>query len=448
MIRPQFSALALACAFGAPLAAHASGFQINQADARAIALSYAGVASMTGDVGFLSYSPAALRGLEGVQGTLGVVVLSPTSDYSNAEATVLGGLVPVSGATGGDDATPTVTIPTAAFGARLSDKIAVGFSLHTPFGLTTEYDPSWVGRYQGVDSEIVSVAGTFSASYDIHPLVTVAAGLRVQYLDAEFTNAVDAGSIAAAPPISSPSAVPTGEDVFASATGDDIGFGFVFGVAAEPMERLRIGVSYVSEISHDLEGSATFDLNGSASGAALQSFGLLVNSDVTSPIDTPATLALSADMDLTPRTLVAASIRRTFWSSVDEVRIDFDNPFQPDDVLTLNYEDQWAFSVGVEQTFTERFTGRFGVMRDLTPVDSAFGTPRVPDESRWTISGGLGARLGERFGVDASIAYLKLDDADIAVDGTLPENAARGSLSLDSQTDALIGALRFTARFN
>ncbi len=444
-LRVSFGA---AAAVLAPSAATASGFQINQADARAIGLAYAGVASITGDVGLLAFTPAALRGLKGLQATLGGVYIAPTSEYQNAQASVLGGLVPVSGATGGDDATPGVFIPTAAIGAKLSDRLAVGFSLHTPFGLSTEYDPSWVGRYQAIKSEIVSVAGTFSVAHDIHPRATIAAGLRVQYFEAQFTNAVDAGSVAAAPPISSPIAVPTGEDMFADASGDDIGYGFVLGVSAEPIDGFRVGASYVSAIEHELEGDAVFALNGSASGAALQSFGLLTNSPVTADIETPATLALSADADLGEKTRLAVSLRRTFWSTFEEVRIEFANPAQPDEVTSFNYKDQWAYSIGVEHQVTENAVARFGVMRDETPVSDSFGSPRVPDESRWTVSAGLGVALSERVGLDLALSYLRTDDARVVVNGALPENAARGSLAFDAKTDGVIGALRLTAAFN
>ena len=76
--------------------------------------------------------------------------------------------------------------------------------------------------------------------------VSLGAGVDLQYIDVELTNAV-------------PNLAPTAPDGLARVKGDDISVGWNAGVMVE-LDPVRIGAHYRSQVEHDLEG--TFELSG------------------------------------------------------------------------------------------------------------------------------------------------------------------------------------------
>src|SRR5258706_11659026 len=68
-------------------------------------------------------------------------------------------------------------------------KFGVGISV--PFGLKTEYDPDWMGRFQAIKSDIKTFNVNPSVSYKLSEDASLGFGLSYQKLDAELTNAVN-----------------------------------------------------------------------------------------------------------------------------------------------------------------------------------------------------------------------------------------------------------------
>ncbi|MCW1777736.1 outer membrane protein transport protein [Pantoea ananatis] len=52
-----------------------------------------------------------------------------------------------------------------------------GTSLTVPFGFKTEYDRDWVGRYNGVKTELQAIDLNFAFSYDVNPYVSFGASV-------------------------------------------------------------------------------------------------------------------------------------------------------------------------------------------------------------------------------------------------------------------------------
>jgi len=67
--------------------------------------------------------------------------------------------------------------------------------IDAPFGLTTEYDDNWVGRYHALLSEIETININPGLGYKLSERVSIGGGINVQMVDARLTNAVDFGVI-------------------------------------------------------------------------------------------------------------------------------------------------------------------------------------------------------------------------------------------------------------
>jgi len=64
--------------------------------------------------------------------------------------------VPLLGGNGGEGGV-TKLIPNMYFSKKLSDRFTAGIGINVPFGLATEYDNTWVGRYHAIESDVLTI---------------------------------------------------------------------------------------------------------------------------------------------------------------------------------------------------------------------------------------------------------------------------------------------------
>lgn len=104
----------------------------------------------------------------------------------------------------------------------------------------------------------------------------------------------------------------------------------------------------------------------------------------------------------------------TGWSSFDELRIEFDNPNQPDSVTTEDWDDTMRYSFGFDYQYSDKLVLRAGLALDETPVPSAERrTPRLPGNDREWISFGLTYIATQQLTFDFGYSHLFIDDAKI-----------------------------------
>src|SRR3546814_12550720 len=120
--------------------------------------------------------------------------------------------------------------------------------ISAPFGLKTEYDDTWAGRYHAIDSDVKIIDLTLAASLDLSASFSVGAGLVYEHSDVTLSNAIDFGSgICANPrtqplcfmpnPVSGPYG-PQQQDGTVSVTVTANTFGSIFGANRRPTEHL------------------------------------------------------------------------------------------------------------------------------------------------------------------------------------------------------------------
>ncbi len=138
------------------------------------------------------------------------------------------------------------------------------------------------------------------------------------------------------------------------------------------------------------------------------------------------------------------------WSSLDEIRVEFDNA-QPDSVVTTDWDDVWFVALGATFRANDQWTIRGGVAYDQSPIPDATRTPRIPGADRTWLSIGAQYRVSENFTVD--MGYTHIIFADSSVDLTAAsfaaadENTARGNLSFDNEISIDILVLQATLTF-
>ena len=164
---------------GIPSSAFASGFALVEQSVPNLGNAASGGAAGLDDASTIFFNPAGLTRLEGNSFVGAGYFILPTTKFRNQGSSVATG-APLLGGNGGD-AGPTNFVPNFYGAWSLSDRVKVGIGVNPPFGLATEYDSDWVGRYQALDSELITVNINPTIAAKLTDDFSVGVGLNVQY---------------------------------------------------------------------------------------------------------------------------------------------------------------------------------------------------------------------------------------------------------------------------
>jgi long-chain fatty acid transport protein len=396
----KFRVKAIAAALGAAGAlasgqAMSAGFQLLEQNGSQLGNAYSGTAAAAEDASTIFFNPAGMSFLSGTSAAISLDLVRPSAEFTPIAPSPATAFPP--GSTNfdsGGDAGDWALVPALYFSYRLNPKVDLGVSFNAPFGLKTEYTPSWVGRTHGVKSELQTLAFGASASYKVTDTVSLGLGVTAQKADAELTSAT----------------LFPGSEV--KLEGDDWGYGFNLGILAQVTPSTRLGASYRSEVKHEIEGTL------SVLGVPLPGANRAVpaNADVK----LPAIFTMSATHQLNDKWELLADIAWTDWSVFDKL-----NVFALG-VLTQsipeNWDDTWRFAVGANYKYNQNVKLRFGLAYDESPVPDQFRTVRIPDNDRTWLALGVQFKLTPKDVLDIGYAHLFVDDASLNTPavGTIP----------------------------
>ena len=351
--------------------ANAAGFALKEQSASAQGNSFAGATAGAEDVTYMFFNPAALTRQEGHQASVVLSYIAPSAKTNDAVG------VPGSGV---QDGGVSALVPAAYFMWSLSPDLKLGMGINAPFGLKTEYDPTWAGRFYAVESELKTINLNPTVAYRLNEMVSIGAGLQIQYADVLLSQDVG-GAI--------------GE-----ATGDDWGVGATFGMLVELSEATRIGLGYRSQIGHTLEGE--FKVSG------------VLTDTISADLTTPDQVTAGLYHDINNQFAVMAEVGWTNWSTFDEIRIKFDGG-GADGVTPEDWENVWFGAIGVTWKASEDLSIRGGVAYDQSPIPDATRTPRIPGADRTWLSLGVNYAPTPNFSIDAGYTHIFVDDSTVDV---------------------------------
>ncbi|MDJ0738111.1 MAG: outer membrane protein transport protein [Gammaproteobacteria bacterium] len=426
---------------------HAAGFALIEQSVPDMGTAYAGAAATADSVDTLYFNPAGMTRLPGTRSGAAVHLVLPQTEFNNEGTTfspVVGG-APIAGNDGGD-AGGLAAVPHGYLTHQLNDQVWLGLAINAPFGLTTEYTSGWVGRYHAIRSAVKTININPSVAFKVNDNVSLAAGVSAMYLDGEFTNAVDFGTLNVIPVIAGGlggalgAVGPGGADGLSKIEGDSWGWGVNLGALFELSKNTRIGIHYRSEVEQNIEGDVKFTLPTPALA------GTFSDAKVKATVDLPATASLSGFHQINDEWAVMADYTWTGWSSIPELRFDFANGL-PDGVTTFDWKDTSRVSVGTAFSPSgSDWTYRFGVAYDESPIkDAASRSARLPDADRIWVAAGASFSPSEDLTIDVGYAHLFINEPKINKTGTDAEDVTRGALrgSYDSSVDILSVEARY-----
>ena len=430
------SALAAAvAAISAP--ASAAFFALAENNASGIGNAYAGGAAIAEDASTVWYNPAGMTRFTRPQVVVAGHFIQPSFTANVNSASAITG-VPISGGAGSDPG-EAAFVPNIYYTHPITSSFSLGAGINAPFGLATEYDSTWAGRYHAVRSDIKTVNVNFAGAYKFTDTLSGGIGANFQRLDAELTQGVDFATlctVAAGGAFSGACGAGAGfnpntnpNDGAAKVTADSDAWGYNLGFLLQPSRDTRVGLAYRSKMTHSLSGNFDITTPANVPGALTGATGL-VNSGAKADVVLPATWSLSAYGEVTSQLALMGDFTRTQWSALPELRIDFDSA-QPDSVVTLNLQDTYRVSFGATYKLNGSWVLRGGLAVDQSPVTSSSDrTPRLPDADRTWYALGAGFQSSPALSFDVGYVYIKVNDS-IVTKTAAPtnENFLRGNLN-------------------
>ena len=429
--RTQVAAVAIAFTL---IAGNASGaaFALQEESASSLGNAFAGGAAAAEDASSMSVNPATLSKIGSAQVVLGVHLITPSIKFKD-NGSAAAAFQPLGGS--GGDAGSSVPVPNLYLAVPINRDLVFGLGINVPFGLVTEYDNDFIGRFQGVKSEVKTININPALSWKVNDQLALGIGINWQRLDANFSSMFNysgamaqAAQAAAAHGLIPAAAVPgivgatTGLESTSRVDGDDSSWGWNIGLLWDVNSMTRVGVSYRAPISYKVKGSVSFDnptpnvpapLAPVVAQLAQQVNTLaLYNGGLTSDIKLPGSANLSIFQTFNDRWDWMADVQWTGWSTLKNLTF----VRTSGGVLQStpeNFDDVWRFSAGASYRLNDQWKLRGGLAFDQSPVNTSDRTVRLPDSDRIWVTGGARYTFTPQLKFDVGIAYIFADKADI-----------------------------------
>jgi len=421
---------------------HAAGFGITEQSVTGLGAAFSTGSAGAGDGSTVYFNPAGMSFLESKREiTLGAHVIDPNAKYKDggsAHVTTPGTPGSLNGSNE-SDAGPVALVPNFYYTRPINDKWMFGFGMGAPFGLVTDYDDDWIGRYHALTSDLKTINLNPSLSYKANDNLSFGFGVNAQYIKTKLTNAVDFGTIFAA----TTAVTPQNDDGEAKLEGDDWSFGYNLGLMWQTSPNTRIGMAYRSRIKHKLEGEVDFKTSAIVQGLienpAVNPTEAFFDGDIEASVTLPDSLSVGFHHQANNRLAITGDITWTNWSLLEELRVDFENPGDPDNVTTLDWRDSNRYSLGMSYVQNDTWTWRAGIAYDEATQKGAENiSVRVPDNDRFWVSVGFTYSPSKDMNVDFGYAHLFVDDVDINKSLADTENQTRGNLVGEYELDVNI----------
>jgi long-chain fatty acid transport protein len=407
-----------------------TGFQLNENSGSSLGNAFAAGAAFTDDASAMWWNPAALSQFTTIQGVGALNIITPSIKFKNNAS--LPALNQPLGGDGGD-AGGNNYVPNLYVSVPINAQWTFGLGVNAPFGLKTEYDNGWIGRYQGLKSEIKTINVNPVLSWKVTPQFAVGVGVNYMDLSATLTQNANysyayagVATGAAAAGIIPASLVPqiigatSGLDSTVTIKGDDGAWGWNIGFAWDATPQLRLAAAYRSETKFNVKANSDFNNPTPApppgtSATVLGAIALLkptVDSNfqgkgLTSDITLPQIANLSMLYRVNSQWEIMADAQYTGWSSIPELRFVPTNG-SPSSAVPLNWDDSWKISAGASYRVNDQWKARFGVAYDQSPVTND-PTVKLPDSDRWWLATGVEYKWTPNWKFDAGFAYIFAD---------------------------------------
>ncbi|MGZ4809621.1 MAG: OmpP1/FadL family transporter [Thermoanaerobaculia bacterium] len=286
-----------------------------------------------------------------------------------------------------------VFLPVNAYAViPIGTNLTAGIGLFTPFGLRTNWQDPWVGRFISRDAnlKVVDVEPALAwQTSDGRFAVGAGADYRRSHITLNRNNAVTGSG-------TNPFNGRIVDVANAFLDSDwDTAWGYNAGFLYKP-GTWRLGASYRSHIKIDYKGTAKFTQipTGNPQLDAIVKAGLPPDQAINTSIDYPAIINAGIACNALPTWTFEFDATRTTWSRFKTLNIDFVQTPANNLVRPQNWEDSNSYRLGAQKAATDKWDVRFGVLLDRSPQPTEGVGPLLPDADREGLTFGVGYHNG------------------------------------------------------
>jgi long-chain fatty acid transport protein len=355
---------------------------------------FAGRSSSADDASTIFGNPAGMSRLKREQVTGGAAFLDAHTDISHASSS------PNKGSNDGD-MVPFIAVPMGYYVKPIDDHWAFGIGMYAPFGLVTDYENGFAGRYFGSKSEVKIITLQPTVSYAFNDKVSIGFGPTINRIDGTLESN-----------LSITQAAPDGK---VKIKGDDTAVGYNIGILAQVTDSTRVGLTYHSKVKYKLDGDTKVNYN------VLGLIGQNPNQKYDASLDltTPESVDFSLTHQFDDKWTVYAGSTWTRWSRLKEITVE--NKGVPA-VLNgqfgtiteeQNWHDTWAHAIGASYQLNKEWVLRTGLSFDQAPTNNVDRSPRIPTGDRKIFSLGAGWSPTDDLTIDVAYSYLREESVKV-----------------------------------
>jgi long-chain fatty acid transport protein len=360
------------------VAVFAGGFQLSDHSVTSLGRSHAGYGVVGDDASAVHFNPAGMSLLDKKHFQIGATFIKGEGKFTNIAST--------GNNTGAEsDGSKNAVTPNSYLVLPINDQLHFGLGITSPFGTNTSYPDDFIGRFNGVDTQVKTVNINPSIAYKINERTSIGFGISYQKFEAILGGAI----------------LPSQPSSRLLIEGDSAKYGYNLGTMFRFDDDSRLGISYRSAIKHKIEGKATF--SGFSGGAANNG-----SSNATADFTAPETAYIGYTKLLGDWRL-SAGYRWTRWSRYQRLDI----VYASQTTIDAQWSDVSTINIGADYTFSPKWVLRAGLAFDESPVPDNTRSVRTVDADRTWYSVGAGYKSSDNLQFDLAYRYISFANAPI-----------------------------------
>ncbi|WP_147821069.1 OmpP1/FadL family transporter [Salidesulfovibrio onnuriiensis] len=365
--------------------AHAAGFALYEWSSRGNGMGGA-LTALVDDASAIAYNPSAMTRVEGTQSMAGVTLIQPHADVEmNGETASTKGKVYVP--------------PHAYITHQVNDDLWVGFGAYTRYGVGTNYDHDWEGRYNVYKASLESHSFSPAVAYKVNDKWSVGAAVDAMWLSFDLRKI-----------ISPLSPVPAARN--ADLHLDNTGWAWGGNISTHYQFTDKLSVGAIYRTPQRLVGSGKTKILETG-----------VEEDLTMRATLPGSLTFGLAFEPTDVWRFEVDAIYTNWSDYKQIEYRYGSQTatqaffgQSQTDAAKHFKNVWRLQVGTEIDINDANTLRLGFVWDQSPIKTGYEDYMLPTNDRTMYSVGYGYKSGD-WNVDLSLMYLNMDDRHIDARG-------------------------------
>jgi long-chain fatty acid transport protein len=360
--------------------AQAGGLFLQEFATTSMGTAGAGSNAYASDGGTVLHNPAGMTRLKEHTLFAGFAPGGSTTQFDTSNSAVN------QGGNGGDQG-GFIPLLGSGYSHKLNDRVRLGMGIFAFSGAALDPQNTWAGRGQVTKLSLFTIATNPGVAVKVTDWLSVAGNWLIVYATLDWKLRL-----------------PT-EQQLRFKNADDVEYAGMASVLLEPMEGLRFGLLYQSEV--DLK------LNGSARGPA----GMNPDFDLELPL--AQFVHVSAYWDATDKLALLLSAGWEDWSVLDQTGVTVGG--LPTADVTLGFEDTWRVGAGLHYQLTPEWMLQTGYSYDSSALKNKNRTAALPIDEQHRLGFGAVHQLSEKLRVGVVFEWVHLGA------GKIRKPALRGS---------------------